>query len=351
MHLEKLRNATRCLLSSEDQAAIHIALNTIHTIFSEITTVRGDISEPHHDEETFLDGGVAISPHLAARCLFDPIRTVQFLRGINAAISDSIHRFPSERINILYAGCGPYGTLLLPLTTRFTPEEIQLTLIDIHKPSIDGVRSLIKALGIENYIYKCVQADAVTYRHPTEVSLHMVISETMEAGLAREPQLAIMRNFLPQLQENGLFIPENIVVEACLSSSEQEDIGLLMHRDELGYPVGREMQQQMDRLPLEQIIAVNSELAHPQEIGYGWESIPLTTIEIPPRDERFDQFLLFTTVSIFGSYGFKPYDCELSFPLRLHDLNQVASGSRIQFSYVFGQRPGLQYELIPGKGL
>lgn len=351
MPLEKLKNATSCLLSSEDQAAIHIALDTIHIIFSEITTVRGDISEPHHDEETFLDGGVAISPHLAARCLFDPIRTVRFLRGIYAGIHEAIRRFPGERIQIVYAGCGPYGTLLLPLTTQFTPEQMQLTLIDIHKPSIDGVRCIIKALGIENYIYKCLEADAVTYRHPTEIPLHMVISETMEAGLAREPQLAIMRNFLPQLQENGLFIPENIVVEACLSSSEEEDIGLLMHRDELGYPVGREIQQKMDRLPLERIIEVNSESAHTQEIGSGWEAIPLTTIEIPPRDERFDQFLLFTTVSIFDSYGFKPYDCELSFPLRLHDLNRVASGSRIKFSYVFGQKPGLQYELIPGQGM
>ena len=152
MPLEKLRNATICLLTSADQAAIHIALDTFHTIFSEITTVRGDISESLHEEETFLDGGVAISPHLAARCLFDPIRTVQFLRGINAAIHEAI---------------------------------------------------------------------------------------------------------------------------LC-----------------------------------------------------------------------FDQFLLFTTVSIFGSYGFKPYDCELSFPLRLHGLNQVASGSKIKFSYVFDGKPGLHYELV-----
>ena len=347
MPLEKIRTATNCLLNSEEQAAIHRALNTIHTIFSEITKVRGDVLEPHHDEETFLDGGVAISPHLAARCLFDPIRTVRFLRGINAGIHEAIRRFPGERIHILYAGCGPYGTLLLPLTTQFTPEQMQLILIDIHKPSIEGVRSLIKALGIENYIYKCVQADAVTYRHPNEIPLHMVVSETMQAGLAREPQLAIMRNFLPQLETNGLFIPENIVVEACLSSSEEEDIGQLMHRNEYGYPVGREMQLQAGRLPLERIIALNSESAHPQKIGRGWETIPLGTLEIPPRDKRFDQFLLLTTVSIFSSYGFAPYDCELSFPLRLHDLNQVASGSKIHFSYEFDRKPGLHHELIP----
>lgn len=348
MSLTQLRNATDVLLNSDHPYAVHCALNSIHLLFSEITKVRGDVLERHHNEETFLDGGVAISPHLAARCLFDPIRTVQFLRGIHAAIHEAFRRFPGERINILYAGCGPYGTLLLPLTTQFTPKQIQLTLIDIHKPSIDAVRCLIETLGIESYIYKCVQADAVIYHHPVEIPLHMVVSETMEAGLAREPQLAIMRNLSPQLQEKGLFIPENIVVEACLSSSESEDIGLLMHRDQFGYPVGREMQRQTERFALDRIIELNSESAHPQEIGRGWETIPLKTLEIPAREQRFDQFLLLTRVSIFGSFGFEPYDCELSFPLRLHDLNQVASGSRIQFSYMFGQKPGLHHELLPG---
>ena len=262
-----------------------------------------------------------------------------------------LRRFPGERIHIIYAGCGPYGTLLLPLTTQFTPEQMELTLIDIHELSIDGVRGLIEALGIEDYIYQCVQANAVTYRHPSEIPLHMVVSETMEAGLAREPQLAIMRNFLPQLHENGLFIPENIVVDAYLSSSEEEDIGLLMHRDEFGYPVGREIQLQADRLPLGRVIALNLNSAYPQEIGHGWDAIPLTTLEIPPRDECLDQFLLLTTVSIFGSYKFTPYDCELSFPIRLHDLNQVASGSRIQFSYIFGQKPGLHHEVLYGEGM
>lgn len=347
MFIDKLRTATNCLLTSEDQAAIHIALDSLHTIFSKVTGVRGDVLESHHDYETFLMGGVAISPHLAARCLLDPFRTVQFLRGINAGIHEAIRRFPGEKIHILYAGCGPYGTLLIPLTTQFSPKQIQLTLIDIHTPSIEGVRYLIESLGIENYIYRCIQADAVTYRHPPDIPLHMVISETMEAGLAREPQLAIMRNFLPQLHKYGIFIPENIVVEANFSNSEEEDVGLLMHRDEFGYPIGRKLLKQTDRLPLEPVISLNIKTDHPQVVGDNWEDIPLVSIEIPPRDERFDQFLLQTTVTIFGPYGFAPYDCELSFPLRLHDLNQIASGNKISFSYGFDNKPGIRHELLP----
>ena len=348
MQLEKIKKAIVCLLNSEDHAAIQDALYNIHAVFSEITTVRGDILEPKHNAETFLAGGVAISPHLAARCLFDPDRTVQFLRGIYAGIHEVFSRFPGEQIQIVYAGCGPYATLLLPLATQFTSDQIQLTLIDIHESSVEGVQTLIEALGLEKHIYKCIQADAVTYRHPTEMPLHIVVCETMEAGLAREPQLAIMRNFLPQLHEKGLFIPENIEVKAFLSNSENEDIGLLMHRDQFGYPIGRKMQLQKDRLPLKRIISLNADSAHPDAIGQGWDTIPLTTLEIPPRDDRYDQFLLLTSVSIFDCFGFEPYDCELSFPLRLHDLNQVESGTQIHFSYVFDGKPGLRHEFIAG---
>ena len=346
MYLRALKDSTDSLLHSEDRTVIYKSLQRIHEIFSKISTVRGDILEKHHDEESFLESGVAISPHLAARCLFDPLRTARFLRGIYLGIHEAFRRFPGEQINIVYAGCGPYATLLLPLTTQFESNQIQLTLIDIHKPSIDGVNRIIDTLGLEKYIAQCIQADAVQYRHPEELPLHIVVSETMQSGLAREPQLAIMRNFLPQLHENGIFIPEKIVVDAYLSSSETEDIGLLMHRDELGYPVGREVESQSQRLLLKRVVELNTKSPHQKIFNHKSDSVKLTTIEIPPRDQNFNQFLLLTTVYIFGPFNLEPYDCELSFPLRLYALNQVASESKIHFSYLSNDIPGLSYELI-----
>jgi len=344
---DRLKTATHCLLTSGDQAAIHQALHKIHAICSEITTVRGDVLEPHHDEETFLDGGVAISPHLAARCLLDPLRTVQFLRGIHAGIHEAKRRFPGEPIHLLYAGCGPYATLVLPLTTQFSPEQIQLTLIDIHQASIQGVKRLVEALDLTAHVTACVQADAITYRHPDHVQRHMVVCETMQAGLAREPQVAIMLNLLPQLVENGIFIPENIVVEACLSDPRQEDIGLLMHRDEFGFPVGREMDKQPERRMLGRIVALDMETAREMGRANGRDVIPLTTIEVPERADEADQFLLMTTVSVFDAFELAPYACELSFPLRVHELSAVESGTRIQFSYTFDPKPGLRHQLLP----
>ncbi len=346
MSLALYQSNTHKLLYSEDPIAIYSALENIHYICSEITNVRADVLVEAHYQETHVAGGKAVSPYIAARCLLDPLRTMQFLRGIHAGIHEALRRFPEEQIHVVYAGCGPYATLLLPLTTQFAPEQIQLTLIDIHQPSIEAVNRLIETFELEPFIFNCVQTDAVTYCHPKEIPLHMVVSETMQAGLAQEPQLAITRNFIPQLHENGLFIPESIEVTASLSKSKDEDVGLRMHRDKYGYPLGREIEQETKRLSLGTIITLDAQFAQPEVIGNGWESIPLATIDIPERDEQFDQFLLLTTISIFGSYKFAPYDCELSFPQRIHDLTKVKSGSKIQFSYVFDGNPGLRHELI-----
>jgi hypothetical protein len=355
MQRDQLKRATHCLLTGgnpagDDQAAIHRALHEIHAICSEMTGVRGDVLERQHDEETFLEGGVAISPHLAARCLLDPLRTVRFLRGVHAGIQEATRRFPGERIHLLYAGCGPYATLVLPLTTQFSPEQLQLTLLDMHPVSIQGVRRLVQALGISDYVTACLQANAITYQHPDSVPLHMVVCETMQAGLAREPQVAIMLNLVPQLVDYGLFIPENIVVEAVLSDSQQEDVGLLMHRNELGFPVGHETEPP-ERLALGRIMALDAGTA--RELGRrgGQEVFPLTTIEVPKRAKGLEQFLLMTTISVFDSIELGPYDCELSFPLRIHELYQVESGTRIRFSYALGANPGLRHQSFPRQAL
>ncbi len=346
--LETLKLAANCLLKSEERSAIRTALEEIHTIFTAITGVRGDRLEAHHNRETFLAGGVAISPHLAARCLFDPLRTVRFLRGINEAISELFRRFPGERIHIVYAGCGPYGTLVMPLLPLFESDQVRLTLIDIHQESLDGVQRIVNALDLGNYIDRFVLADAAVYRHPPSKRLHMVVCEAMEAGLAREPQLAIMRNMLPQIEEEGLFIPERVVVDACLSDSLVEDIGLLMHRDAYGYPAGQDHASIAERRPLERIMTLDAGAQDLLEGHHGFEPISLTKLELPHVDEPLDQFLLQTTVDIYGQYGFGPYDCELSFPLRLHGLDTVPHGVQVRFEYVFDRKPGLRYEMING---
>ena len=75
-------------------------------------------------EGTQLESGLALAPHLAARCVLDVKRTMAFQRGAARAIEAARARFPGETIEIVYAGTGPFAPLVRPLLSmhglRFT---------------------------------------------------------------------------------------------------------------------------------------------------------------------------------------------------------------------------------------
>jgi hypothetical protein len=138
-----------------------------------------------------------------------------FAAGVHAAVSDLVERFPDTKIEIVYAGCGPFATLALPVLERFTPDQIKLTLIDIHDFSLAAAAKCIDGLGLSAHKIDYVLGDASTYQHPRDS--HLVISETMQVRLITEMQTPITLNFAPQLVDGGIFVPERIEVEAALA--------------------------------------------------------------------------------------------------------------------------------------
>lgn len=162
--------------------------------------------------ETFLEGGVALASQYALDCLKDPLRTTRFIAGTYQAVKDQLDNSKDQKVNLLYAGCGPAAPLVLPFLHRFKTTELNITLLDITESSLKAAKKLVKKLKLDAYIQKYVLADAITYAHPKDQPLHLVVSETMDKGLYREPQVRIMQNLAPQLHINGVFIPERITL-------------------------------------------------------------------------------------------------------------------------------------------
>lgn len=157
---------------------------------------------------TELAGGVALSPKHALDCLDDPLRTRRFIVGVYQALKMLESRFNGQKIEVLYAGCGPVAPLILPLLGAFRGRHFALTLVDVNTASTGCLSALIPYLGFSDMAIEVKCADAITYRHPT--TLHLAITETMDKGLTKEPQIRVMQNLSEQLMSGGVLIPERI---------------------------------------------------------------------------------------------------------------------------------------------
>ena len=88
------------LASDTERAQILSAVRTIHTIFSSITGIRGDVSDPIFDRESWLPYGLAVSPHLGLIALAIVRRphhepgTAVTVEGPHSALAGKIEALP-----------------------------------------------------------------------------------------------------------------------------------------------------------------------------------------------------------------------------------------------------------------
>ncbi|MEH3114791.1 methyltransferase domain-containing protein [Pedobacter terrae] len=314
---EILSAATHTLLFEENYLHIKNAIDQLHLLFAGVTGVHaGDIT----DEDIYLPGGIAVSTIKAAHCLRELERTRRFIRGINQAIGHLLNTMPGHTINILYAGCGPYATLLTPLTSRFNATKINFILMDINPDSLNAVKALYEQLGLSDYVIDYVCADATIYKFPHSMRIDMVISETMLNALRKEPQLAIMNNLTPQMHQEAIFIPENISVEAVLTQWEEE--------------------YRHFTIPDYQPKRIKSGLLYRASRQF---KLPQPVVVQVPASETHNQLDLFTEITVFGEEVLTAYNCSLTMPLAVCKLENQQEGKSVTFEYVMSDNPGYTY--------
>ena len=57
-----------------------------------------------------------------------------------------------EVINVFYAGFGPYAPFVTLVAPFFKSNEVQFTLLEINKNSVESAKKLINALELSDYI-------------------------------------------------------------------------------------------------------------------------------------------------------------------------------------------------------
>ena len=309
-----ISSATKILLFDADYHNLTVALKQLHQVFAKHTHISaGDIT----DKDIDLPSGKAVSTIKAAHCLMEIDRTRKFLRGIYQAVSQFLVERPNQTVNILYAGCGPYATLLTPLTTLFTSRQVRFTMLDVNAESLDAARLLYSELGMLDYVEDFVCTDATRYQIPEDVNFDMVISETMLNALRKEPQLAIMNNLIPQLNPQAIFIPQNITVEAILTRWEEE------------YNHFTIPDYQPKRIKAGLVYSTSREFQLPQPV----------VLQVP-ASETHNRLDLFTEITVFGKEVLTTYNCSLTMPLAVCKLENAHEDIAVRFEYVMSDTPG-----------
>jgi predicted RNA methylase len=319
-----VQNAARTLLDcADDFFLMKQSVDVLYNVFSRITGVSpAQICE---EKDIMLPSGKAISPSAAAHCLLEMKRTAVFLRGIHQAIQQKLDKKDEEPVRILYAGTGPYGTLVIPLLHLFHSGKIQVDLLDINPVSLEALQKLTSELQLNDYIGSVFCEDATTFTLSRNYDI--AISETMLACLKSEPQVAIMQNLIPQLQPEAIFIPEEISLDAALTNPKMEQDRLLYYENEA--PPFR-------RIALGNVFAVNKQNLDADRMQ--------KTIEIPDEKE-FPVLKLFTTVKVFGDEQLSENDSSITLPVNFYDLRKQPA-QHIAFWYVQGEKPHIESRVV-----
>jgi len=297
-------------------------VDELYRVFSTITGVT--IDQLNCGKEKSIPSTNAILTAIAAHCLLEMKRTAVFLRGINKAIKLKISEAVGRPVRILYAGTGPYGTLVIPLLRLFKPEELIIDLLDINFDSLAALQKVTDALTLNRYIGEVYCADATTFvvTKPYDI----VISETMLACLKSEPQVAIMQNLVPQLTESCLFIPEEISIDAFLTNPKLET-DRLFHSGTEPLPFERRLMENVFK-----VSKLNTMLSRKK-------------LFVPCCITSFPVLKLFTTVKVFGNEILTGNDSSITMPKQYFDFRKQ-SATEVVFWYVQGKKPRIESHVV-----
>ncbi|MFZ4875352.1 hypothetical protein ACL9RI_09720 [Janthinobacterium sp. Mn2066] len=276
-----------------------------------------DATQHMTEGESILPSGSAISPVQAALCAREPLRSAAFIQGLAQAVTQRLR--DDRPVRVLYAGCGPYALLALPLMALFSPRQLQFSIIEIHQEALVAARALIATLGFTGHVSDFICADAAAYRIPAGAAPDVIVSETMNTALGKEPQVAIMRTLAVQAPGAAL-VPAAVTVhlgQARRSPAEPcSDWGPVFTLDAASI---RDWEQEKG------------------------SSLPGASIRLP---EVLDQPpRLLTRIRVHGDIVLGDYDCSLNLPLALPGKPSLEPGSVLHFYYRLGSEPGLAFQL------
>lgn len=167
-----------------------------------------DVSAVRNLADQAKNGGLSLLE--SARCITDETRTKKFLSAVRDAVTRATGQ-ETGTIEVIDAGCG--AVPIQAIQAAILDPRVRVTALEFNPASVAVAQQVVKALGLEGQI-NVVQADATTYA--PENKAHIIVSETLQAGLGGEPVVQILNNLHSHLRQNGRMIPERVEVKIGL---------------------------------------------------------------------------------------------------------------------------------------
>lgn len=266
-----------------------------------------------------LPSGRAISPLQAALCAREMLRSAAFIQGLASAIRARLN--DAAPVAVLYAGCGPFALLALPLMAIFSPRQVQFTVLEVHEEALGHARTLIDELGYNAHVAAFVCTDAATWRIAPDAVPDVIVSETMNTALGKEPQVAIMRNLFAQAPQATL-VPSAISVHVGAEGNTSAE-----PCSEWGKVFEINAQRILDWQSIDAPRLPAASITLPADLGYGAR--------------------LLTRIEVYGEIRLGDYDSSLNLPLQLPGKPTLKGKETLAFSYQLGSAPGLACEVFP----
>lgn len=326
---KSLHNYCNLLLNEDSSWAMRKeALEQMHALFVQAGALDA-YGDAGRQDAVNNSSGKAIAPAWAAMCLFDIARTRQFVLGIRQAIQDQLQQGPGP-VQLLDAGCGPYALLSLLPALYFTPQQLQLSVLDIHEANIHSAKTLIDALQLNHHFAEIVCADALQYQWPQAQPPHIIVTETMNRALSKEPQVAISLQLAKLLNDKGILIPQQIEVSLVQVDKQLENAARFLQADETTKPADYCKK-------LAGIICLNKHTTK-EEI----EKQPLAVVTIPADyDAARHRLELQTELRVYGECWLRSGESGVTMPIVVKG-NEV--GRKLMFKYEIVPEPFISYQ-------
>ncbi len=362
--IENSTSLINTILTSNTADAYNTTKMQLTTLYENLKDVFDYAKIPMElrDRQFLNKTGYAMSPAHAITSIQDVFRVSAFVKSIDKAIKDLQKIYKEETLHIVYPACGPLAPLLIPLLAYYKNNgiydetELQVTFIDIQEGAILSLVEILKVSGLDVFVKNILLIDAVDYK--TQEKIHLVVLEAMQHGFTREGHLSISKHFAELLDKDGIFLPQEIRIDAVLVVGEEEyntqwkDVDLIASHN-----MDQEIKDK--RVVLGSILEINLETLRAMEImelNENTRLVKCATHTIPHFGDNHDKriMLFATTMTIYKNETINEYDSGITHPLPNMDICinfipkadqkatdlYVVSGDSITFYYKLVGLPG-----------